>query len=151
MNRQTQMTWNGEVQKQWLHVDATDLVLGRLSTRLATMLRGKHKPQYTPHQDVGDFVVVTNAEKIRLTGSKPDQKMFQTYSGYPSGQKQYSYRWMLEHRPEKLLARSVRRMMPRNRLARQQLTKLKIYRGADHPHQAQQPRTLELSAAVGGK
>jgi large subunit ribosomal protein L13 len=145
MNRQTQMTWKDEVERQWLHVDATDQVLGRLSTRLATILRGKHKPQYTPHQDVGDFIVVTNAEKIRLTGSKPDQKMFQTYSGYPSGQKRYSYRWMLEHRPEKLLERSVRRMMPRNRLARQQLTKLKIYRGEEHPHQAQQPTTLALS------
>jgi large subunit ribosomal protein L13 len=144
MPRQTYNAKNDEVAKNWLLVDGTDKVLGRLSTRLATILMGKHKPQYTPHTDVGDFIIVTNAEKIRLTGSKPDQKEFQTFSGHPGGQKSYTYRWMLEHRPEKLLERSVRRMMPRNRLGRRQLSKLKVYRGAEHPHQAQNPEPIEL-------
>ena len=144
MNRQTYLAKNDEVSRGWIHVDAADQILGRLSTRLATILMGKNKPEYTPHTDVGDFVVVTNAQQIRLTGSKLDQKFYQTYSGYPSGQKQYSYRWMLEHKPEKLLENAVRRMLPKNRLARKQLAKLKIYRGAEHPHQAQQPQPLEL-------
>lgn len=144
MNRQTFHARNRNVPRTWHHVDATDQILGRLSARLAVVLMGKHKPQYTPHHDVGDFVVVTNAEKIRLTGSKLDQKFFQTYSRYPGGQKQYSYRWMLQHKPEHLLERSVRRMLPRNRLARQQLAKLKIYRGSDHPHHAQQPQVLSV-------
>ena len=144
MNRQTTLAKNDQVPRHWVLVDATDWVLGRLSTKLATILLGKNKPLYTPHCDVGDFVVVTNAEKIRLTGSKLDQKMFQSYSGHPGGRKEKSYRWMLEHRPEKLLQNSVRRMMPKNRLARRQLMKLKIYRGGDHPHQAQQPQPLSL-------
>lgn len=144
MNRQTYLAKNDEVSRSWIHVDAADQILGRLSTRLATILMGKNKPEYTPHTDVGDFVVVTNAQQIRLTGSKLDQKFYQTYSGYPSGQKQHSYRWMLEHKPEKLLENAVRRMLPKNRLARKQLAKLKIYRGAEHPHQAQNPQPLEL-------
>ena len=144
MNRQTYLAKNDEVSRSWIHVDAADQILGRLSTRLATILMGKHKPEYTPHTDVGDFVVVTNAQQIRLTGSKLDQKFYQTYSGYPSGQKQHSYRWMLEHKPEKLLENAVRRMLPKNRLARKQLAKLKIYRGAEHPHQARNPQPLEL-------
>ena len=144
MNRQTYLAKNDEVAQQWWVVDATDQVLGRLSTRLATILMGKHKPQYTPHQDVGDFIVVTHADKIKLTGNKADQKLFKHYSGYPSGQKTRSYRWMLEHRPEELLRNSVRRMLPKNRLARQMLKKLKIYRGDAHPHQAQQPKPLAV-------
>ncbi len=144
MNRQTYHAKNGEIDREWHLVDATDLILGRLSARLAVILMGKHKPQYTPHHDVGDFVVVTNVGRIRLTGSKPDQKMFQSYSGYPGGLRQVSYRWMLENRPEKLLQRAVRRMLPRNRIARKQLAKLKIYRGSDHPHQAQQPQPLAV-------
>jgi len=144
MNRQTYLAKNDEVQRTWLLVDATNQVLGRMATRLATILMGKHKPQYTPHTDVGDFVVVTNVTKIQLTGSKADQKMYQRYSGHPGGLKQFSYRWMLEHKPERLLENAVRRMMPKNRLARKQLTKLKIYRGVDHPHTAQQPELIEL-------
>ena len=142
MNRQTFHAKNHEVPRRWHIVDGTDQVLGRLSVRLAVILMGKDKPEYTPHHDVGDFVIVTNAEKLRLTGSKPDQKFVQTYSGYPSGQKQRSYRWMLEHRPERLLELSVRRMLPKNRLGRQQLGKLKIYRGEKHPHKAQSPAPL---------
>ena len=144
MNRQTYLAKNDEVARQWLLVDATDQILGRLSVKLAVILMGKHKPEYTPHHDVGDFVVVTNVEKLRLTGKKLDAKFFQSYSHYPGGQKSRSYRWMLEHRPETLLSRSVRRMLPKNRLARRQLAKLKIYQGSDHPHQAQLPEPLAL-------
>ncbi len=144
MNRQTYLARNDEVPREWLLVDAQDQILGRLATRLARILLGKHKPQYTPHTDVGDFVVVMNAEKIRLTGAKLDQKFYQRYSGHPSGRKQFSYRWMLEHRPELLLENAVRRMMPRNRMSRKQLAKLKVYRGTDHPHAAQQPQPLAL-------
>ncbi|MBH07378.1 MAG: 50S ribosomal protein L13 [Phycisphaeraceae bacterium] len=142
MNRQTFQAKNNEVERQWHVVDASDQILGRLSAKLAVILMGKNKPQYTPHHDVGDFVVVTNADKIRLTGSKLDQKFFQRYSRYPSGLKSRSYRWMIENRPELLLERAVRRMLPKNRLARRQLTKLKIYRGSQHPHQAQNPQPL---------
>lgn len=144
MNRQTTLAKPGSVNPNWWLIDATDLALGRLSARLATILMGKHKPTYTPHADTGDFVVVTNVDKLRLTGSKPDQKFFQTYSGYPGGQKNFSYRWMLEHKPELLLERAVRRMMPKNRLARQQLAKLRSFRGNEHPHQAQQPKKLAV-------
>ena len=144
MNRQTYHAKNREVPRLWHVVDATDQILGRLSTRLAVILMGKHKPQYTPHHDVGDFVIVTNVEKIRLTGTKLDTKFFQSYSRYPGGQKSRSYRWMLEHKPEFLLTRSVRRMLPKNRIARKQLSKLKIYQGPDHPHQAQEPVPLAV-------
>ena len=142
--RQTFHAKNREVPRNWHVVDATDQILGRLSSKLAVILMGKHKPEYTPHHDVGDFVVVTNVEKIRLTGSKPDLKTFQRYSRYPGGRKVYSYRWMLEHRPEQLLTRSVGRMLPKNRLARKQLLKLKIYQGNEHPHQAQEPQPLAV-------
>ena len=144
MNRQTFLAKNNEVPRRWLVVDATDQVMGRLSSRLATILMGKHKPEYTPHHDVGDFVIVTNVEKMRMTGNKADIKFFQTYSGYPGGQKNFSYRWMLEHKPELLLERSVRRMLPKNKLAAQMLGKLKIYRGSEHPHQSQQPEKLAV-------
>ena len=144
MNRQTYLAKPGEVTRRWVHVDATDQVLGRLSARLATVLMGKHKPEYTPHEDVGDFVVVTNAEKLHLTGNKGEDKFFQRYSGYPGGLKQYPYRQMLQEQPELLLERAVWRMMPRGPLARRQIKKLKIYRGPDHPHQAQQPEPMQL-------
>lgn len=147
MNRQTYQAKNQEVPRKWLHVDATDQILGRLATRLAVVLMGKHKPQYTPHHDVGDFIVVTNADKIRMTGDKLDQKFFQTYSRYPGGQKRTSYRTMVQNKPELLIERAVRRMMPRNKLARQQLKKLKIYAGSDHPHQAQLPEPFDVTAA----
>ncbi|MDP6153939.1 MAG: 50S ribosomal protein L13 [Phycisphaeraceae bacterium] len=144
MNRQTFHAKNGNVPQHWHVVDATDQVLGRLAVRLATILMGKNKPQYTPHQDVGDFIVVINAQKIKLTGAKREQKVFDTYSGHPGGRKAYTYDWMIEHHPERVLERSVRRMLPKNRLARQMLKKLKVYRGDEHPHQAQQPQVLEL-------
>lgn len=147
MNRQTYIAKNDEVTRNWVHIDGTDQVLGRLAARIAMILMGKNKPTYTPHHDVGDFVVVTNATKIRLTGSKDEQKFFQTYSGYTSGLKEYSYKWMLEHKPELLLERAVRRMMPKSKLTRAQITKLKVYTGAEHPHQAQQPVTQELQPA----
>lgn len=144
MNRQTFQAKNNEVPQNWHTVDATDQVLGRLSTKLAMVLMGKHKPEYTPHHDVGDFVVVTNVEKLVLTGAKLDQKFYHRFSGHPSGLKQYSYRWMMEHRPELLLQESVRRMLPKNKLASAMLKKLKVYRGSEHPHQAQQPTPLEV-------
>jgi large subunit ribosomal protein L13 len=120
-------------------------VLGRLSAQVAQILLGKTKPEYTPHHDVGDFVVITNADKIKLTGRKADQKFFQSYSGYPGGQKNHSYKWMIENKPELLLERAVRRMMPRNRLSHQQITKLKVYTSADHPHSAQNPTTITIA------
>jgi len=144
MNRQTYQAKAGDVEQQWLHVDAKDLILGRLATKIAVVLMGKHKPQYTPHCDTGDFVVVTNVEKIILTGNKLDTKMFQRYSGYPSGLRQNSYRWMIENQPEEVLTTAVRRMLPKNKLASKMLTKLKVYRGESHPHQAQQPQPLSI-------
>lgn len=145
MNRQTYIAKNEEVPRRWLQVDATDQVLGRLATRLAKVLLGKHKPEYTPHHDVGDFVVVTNAEHIKITGRKLDQKHLKRYTGYPSGLKLTSYRDQLEKRPEKLIEEAVRRMLPKNKLARHQLKKLKVYRGTDHPHAAQQPEPLDVT------
>lgn len=144
MNRQTYIAKNNEVSRNWIHIDATGVVLGRLSAQVAQILLGKTKPQYTPHHDVGDFVVITNADKIVLTGRKADQKFFQSYSGYPGGQKNFSYKWMVENKPELLLERAVRRMMPKNRLTHQQIGKLKIYTGAEHPHSSQNPTTIKV-------
>lgn len=144
MNRQTYLAKNQEVEQAWWTVDAGEHRLGRLSTRIAMVLMGKHKPQYTPHVDTGDFVVVTNAGQIQLTGDKADQKVYQTFTGYAGGRKTYSYRWMLQNRPEKLIEQSVRRMMPKNKLADRMMKKLKVYRGTDHPHQAQQPQPLSF-------
>lgn len=145
--RQTFHAKNNEVPRQWVQIDATDQVLGRLAVQIATILMGKNKPEYTPHHDVGDFVVVTNVEKIKLTGRKLDQKIFETYSGYAGGRKTYTYRTMMEKNPELLLERAVRRMLPRNAMNRQVLKKLKAYRGSEHPHQAQQPQPLETQTA----
>ena len=147
MNRQTFHAKNNEVPQAWHHIDATDQVLGRLATRIAVILMGKHKPQYTPHHDVGDFVVVTNAEKITLTGNKLDQKLYRTFSGHPSGQKTMTYRQMIEKKPELLIETAVRKMLPKNKLASAMLKKLKVYAGPDHPHQAQNPQPLELQSA----
>lgn len=143
MNRQTYLAKNDEVKQDWWVVDASDQVLGRLATKLAMILMGKTKPEYTPHHDVGDFVIVLNATKIKLTGDKLDQKVYKTYSGHPSGQRTYTYRWMLENKPELLIEETVRRMLPKNKIARQMLKKLKVYTGSDHPHQAQEPKVLE--------
>ena len=143
-----QKTWNaktGEVPREWYVVDAEGKTLGRLSTRIADTLRGKDKPQYTPHTDTGDFVVVVNAEKIAVTGNKMDEKIYYRHSGYPGGLKERTLREQLQRRPTDVLRKAVKGMLPRNRLARQQLLKLKIYAGPEHPHEAQAPKPLELS------
>jgi large subunit ribosomal protein L13 len=132
-------------ERNWLVVDATGKTLGRLATQIADLLRGKRKPQYTPHVDVGDFVIVVNAEKIRVTGDKLASKRYYRHSGYPGGLRSRTLGDMLERRPEEVIRRAVRGMLPRNRLARKQLTKLKVYAGPDHPHAAQKPETLEIT------
>ena len=133
-----------EVKRNWYVVDAEDLVLGRLATRIADVLRGKHKPQYTPHVDTGDFVVVVNAEKIKLTGRKLEQKKYWRYTGYIGGIRSRTAKEMLEKKPEEVILHAVKGMLPKNRLNRKILTKLKVYAGPEHPHDAQDPKTLEL-------
>jgi large subunit ribosomal protein L13 len=132
-------------ERNWLVVDAAGKTLGRLATQIADLLRGKGKPEYTPHVDVGDFVVVINAEKIAVTGNKLADKRYYRHSGYPGGLRSRTLGDMLERRPEEVIRRAVRGMMPRNRLARKQLTKLKVYAGPDHPHAAQKPQPLEIN------
>lgn len=127
---------------KWWLVDATDQVVGRLAVKIATLLRGKHRPTYTPSVDTGDFVVVINAEKIKFTGNKWDAQQYSTYSKYPGGLKIVSAKEMRDRKPEFILETAVKRMMPKNRLARQQFAKLKVYKGNNHPHQAQQPQPL---------
>ncbi len=131
------------VEKEWFVVDAQGKTLGRLATQIATILRGKHKPTFTPHVDTGDFVIVVNAEKVQLTGRKLDQKHYYWYSGYPGGIKGRSARQMLARKPEEVLKRAVKGMLPRTTLGRNMLRKMKVYAGAEHPHQAQQPKPLE--------
>lgn len=135
----------GELQAHWHVIDATDQILGRLAAKLAVILQGKHKPTYTPHVDTGDFVIVLNAEKIRVTGKKAETLEYDTYSRYPGGRKVYSFKTMLQQHPEKLLTLAVRRMLPKNKIGRHMLTKLKVYRGGQHPHQAQQPKELKIA------
>jgi large subunit ribosomal protein L13 len=130
-------------QRDWLLVDAEGQTLGRLATRIADALRGKRKPEYTPHCDTGDFVVVVNAEKVAVTGDKLRQKLYHRHSGYPGGLRSRTLADMLERRPEEVIRKAVKGMLPRNRLARKQLTKLKVYAGPDHPHAAQQPTPME--------
>jgi large subunit ribosomal protein L13 len=134
----------GEVARDWYLVDAEGQTLGRLATRIADTLRGKGKPQYTPHVDTGDFVIVVNADKIAVTGNKLDQKRYYRHSGYPGGLRSRSLREQLERRPTEVLRVAVKGMLPKNRLAARQLTKLKIYAGPDHPHDAQAPKPLNL-------
>ncbi len=131
-------------ERNWLLVDANGQNLGRLSTQLATLLRGKNKPQYTPHCDVGDFVVVINAEKISVTGKKREEKRYYRHSGYPGGIKSRTLNEMLDRRPEEVIRIAVKGMLPRNRLARKQINKLKVYAGPEHPHAAQQPTPIEI-------
>jgi large subunit ribosomal protein L13 len=141
-------TWNakpGEVERRWYVVDAEGQTLGRLATRIADTLRGKRKPEYTPHVDTGDFVVVVNAEKISVTGAKRQEKLYHRHSGYPGGLKTRTLNDMLERRPEEVIRLAVRGMLPKNRLARKQLTKLKVYAGPEHPHEAQKPQKLEIT------
>ena len=131
--------------RAWYVVDAEGQTLGRLATRLADLLRGKGKADYTPHIDTGDFVVVVNAEKIRVTGNKLDSKVYWRHSGYPGGIRSRTLREMLDRQPEEVIRKAVKGMMPRNRLSRQQMNKLKVYAGPDHPHQAQSPEKLEVT------
>ena len=134
----------GEIQGQWHVVDATDQVLGRLAAKISLILQGKNKPTYTPHIDTGDFVIVLNAEKVKVTGKKADVIQYDTYSRYPGGRHLYSYKTMAQLHPERVIQLAVKRMLPKNKLARTQLSKLKIYKGTAHPHSAQQPRELKL-------
>jgi large subunit ribosomal protein L13 len=133
-------------ERNWLVVDATGKTLGRLATQIADALRGKRKPEYTPHCDVGDFVIVVNAEKVTVTGNKRQKKRYYRHSGFPGGLRSRTFEEMIERRPEEVLRLAVKGMLPRNRLGRQQLRKLKIYAGPDHPHQAQQPAVMEVEA-----
>ena len=130
----------GEITREWYIVDADGQTLGRLATRIAERLRGKGKPQFTPHVDTGDFVVVINAEKVAVTGNKLDDKLYYRHSGYPGGLKTRSLREQLERRPNEVLRKAVWGMLPHTKLGRRQITKLKIYSGPDHPHEAQEPR-----------
>jgi large subunit ribosomal protein L13 len=141
----TYMPKPGEVVANWHVIDASDQVLGRLASRISLLLQGKHKPTYTPHVDTGDFVVVINAAKVRITGRKADVKEYDTYSRYPGGRHLYSYKRMHELHPEKVVELAVRRMLPKSKMGRNILGKLKIYRQANHPHTAQQPTELKLA------
>ncbi len=134
----------GEVDRKWFSVDANGKILGRLATKLATVLMGKHKPTYTPHVDTGDFVVVTNAEKIRVTGRKAERMEYASYSYYPGGRRVRTFAELSEKHPDRIIKFAVRRMLPKNAMGRRLLTKLKVYRGNEHPHQAQQCEPLDL-------
>jgi large subunit ribosomal protein L13 len=140
----TYMAKPGQVEQNWWLVDASDQVVGRLATRLATILMGKHRATYTPHVDTGDFVVVTNAAKVRFTGNKWQTKVYQRYSGYPGGLKEETADALRRRKPEEILRQAVKRMLPKSDLGRKMLAKLKIYRDEKHRHQAQQPQPLEL-------
>ena len=133
-------------ERSWLVVDATGKTLGRLATQIAEVLRGKNKPDYTPHIDVGDFVVVVNAERVKVTGNKREQKLYHRYSGYPGGLRSRTLAEMLDRRPEEVVRLAVKGMLPRGPLGRAQLRKLKVYAGPDHPHAAQKPEPLEIDA-----
>ncbi len=134
-----------DIERDWYVVDATDLTLGRLATQVASVLRGKHKPQYTPYEDVGDFVVVINAEKVHVTGRKLDQKMYYRHTGYPGGIKSISLRKQMQKHPERVIEHAVKGMLPRGPLGRRQFKKLKVYTGPEHPHQAQLPKPMPIA------
>jgi len=134
----------GEVEREWLLIDATDVTLGRLAAAVATILRGKHKPQYTPHVDTGDFVIVTNASKIKVTGTKAESKTYYRHSGYVGGLKSETFAEAMAKHPERVVERAVQGMLPKNTLGHKQALKLKVYAGPDHPHAAQNPRTITL-------
>ncbi len=134
----------GDADRQWHVIDATDVVLGRLASQTAILLRGKHKPTFAPHMDMGDHVIIINAEKVALTGAKLEKKRAYRHSGYPGGLKSVSYEELLEKNPVRAVEKAVKGMLPKNSLAAQQLSKLKVYRGAEHPHAAQQPKTFEI-------
>jgi large subunit ribosomal protein L13 len=135
----------GDINRQWHVIDATDVVLGRLASQTATLLRGKHKPTFAPHMDMGDFVIIINAEKVALTGAKLEQKRAYRHSGFPGGLKSVNYAELLEKNPVRAVEKAIKGMLPKNSLAAQQIGKLKVYRGAEHPHSAQQPQTFEIT------
>jgi len=135
----------GDVQRQWHVIDASDVVLGRLASQAASLLRGKHKPVYAPHVDTGDFVIIINADKVHLSGNKRTQKLAYRHSGYPGGLRSISYGDLLEKSPEKAIEKAVKGMLPKNSLGRQMLSKLKVYAGDQHPHGAQQPVPFEIT------
>lgn len=140
----TYVVKEGEIKREWYVVDAEGKTLGRLASKIARVLMGKHKPYYTPHLDTGDYVVVVNADKIQVTGRKLDQKMYYRYSGYPGGLKSVTLRKQLSTRPEHVIWAAVRNMLPKNKLGRAMLKKLKVYASPEHPHAAQQPKPLDL-------
>jgi len=133
-----------DIHREWFVVDAKDKILGRLATQIAVRLRGKHKPEFAPHMDNGDFIVVVNAEKIKVTGNKLDQKKYYRHSGYPGGIREISLRTLLEKKPDQVILKAVRGMLPKNRLGRALLKKLKVYAGSEHPHDSQNPKPLEI-------
>ena len=133
-----------EVERKWYLVDATDKTLGRLSSKIASVLRGKHKPIFTPHVDCGDYVVVINAEKVKVTGKKLEDKEYKRHSGYPGGLKMVTLEKMLEEKPEDVMIHAVKGMLPKGKLGRQMLKKLRVYKGAEHDHSAQKPEKLEI-------
>ena len=135
---------DSDITRQWHVIDATDVVLGRLASHVAVLLRGKHKPIFAPHVDTGDFVIVVNADKIALSGTKLDDKLAYRHSGYPGGLRSVSYGELMEKHPERAVEKAVRGMLPKNTLGRKSLTKLKVYAGPDHPHKAQQPKPYEI-------
>ena len=141
------MAKKGQVVQEWVLVDADGAVLGRMAAEIAPILMGKTKPCYTPHVDTGDYVIVVNAEKVKVTGKKAEQKQYDHYTHFPSGRKVVSFVDMMERKPEKVVELAVRRMLPKTRLGRQMLRKLKVYRGPSHEHQAQTPRKVDLFAA----
>ena len=134
----------GEVEREWVIIDAEDQVLGRVATKAAQILRGKHKPQYTPHVDTGDFVIIINADKIRVTGTKAETKEYYRHSGYPGGLKKETFNEAMAKHPERVIAHAVKGMLPKGTLGRAQAKKLKVYCGAEHPHAAQKPRKIEM-------
>ncbi|UCF42334.1 MAG: 50S ribosomal protein L13 [Planctomycetota bacterium] len=140
----TFMAKKGDIKSKWLLVDADGLVLGRMANKIAPILMGKHKPTYTPHVDTGDHVIVVNAEKVRVTGKKAQDKQYDYYTHYPGGHKFVSFADMIARKPEKVIALAVKRMLPKNKLGRKMLKKLKVYRGPEHDHQAQKPENIEL-------
>ena len=142
--KRTYVTKPEDIERKWYVVDAQGQTLGRLASEVAQVVRGKHKPIFTPAADVGDYVIVVNAEKVHVTGRKMDQKTYYRHSGYPGGLKEISLRRMLEERPTRVIELAVRGMLPKNRLGRKMIKKLKVYAGADHPHEAQQPEPLEF-------
>mgnify|MGYP000147353225 FL=1 len=133
------------VQREWFIVDAAEKTLGRLATEIALRLKGKHKPEYTPHVDTGDYIVVINADKIRVTGKKTTDKMYYRHTGYPGGLRSISFDKLIDHKPEMVIEQAVKGMLPKNPLGRDMYRKLKVYAGSEHPHAAQQPQTLEIN------